>query len=200
MSAEVAAIYPWVVYVHVASVFAFLLAHGVSAGVLFKLRSERKVERIRALLELSKASIRWTYTSLILLGLSGGIAAYLGDWWRQGWIWASAAVLILVALAMNWIGDPYYDRLRVVVGLEEPKGKQDKSGTTVPPGGPVLKSPPDEEAVLKLMRSPRPWLLALVGSVGLAIILWLMVLKPDLARIGCLSQATPVAWACPQDQ
>jgi len=198
--AEVVAIYPWVVFAHVASVFGLLLAHGVSAGVLFKLRSERKVERIRALLELSKASIRWTYTFLVLLGLSGGTAAYIGDWWRQGWIWASAAVLILVALAMNWIGDPYYDRLRVAVGLEEPKGKQDKRGTTVPRGGPVPQSPPDEEAVQKLLRSPRPWLLALVGSVGLAIILWLMVLKPDLARIGCLTQATPVTWTCPQDQ
>ncbi len=179
MSAEVAAIYPWVVYVHVASVFAFLLAHGVSAGVLFKLRSERTVERIRALLELSKASIRWTYTFLILLGLSGGTAAYLGDWWRQGWIWASAAVLILVALAMDWIGDPYYDQLRVAVGLAEPKGKTGKTGTSAPPGGPVPQTQADEEeAVLQLLRSPRPWLLALVGSVGLAAILWLMLLKP----------------------
>ncbi len=185
MSAEVTAIYPWVVYVHLASVFAFLLAHGVSAGVLFKLRSERTVERIRALLDLSKVSIGWTYTFLILLGLSGGTAAYLGGWWRQGWIWASAVVLILVALAMNWIGDPYYDRLRVAVGLEEPKAqqgkqsKQGKRGTTAPPGGPARQMPVDEEeAVLKLLRSPRPWLLALVGSVGLATILWLMLLKP----------------------
>jgi hypothetical protein len=180
--AELAAIYPWVVYAHIASVFGFLLAHGVSAGVLFKLRSERKVERIRALLDLSKASIGWTYTFLILLGLSGGTAAYIGDWWRQGWIWASAAVLILVALAMNWIGDPYYDRLRGAVGLAAPKGKpgkQGKSGATAPPDGPVPQTPADEEeAVLKLLRSPRPWLLALVGGVGLAIILWLMLLKP----------------------
>ncbi len=179
MFAWLSANYQWVVFAHVASVFGFLLAHGVSAGVLFKLRSERKVERIRALLDLSKRSIVWTYTFLILLGLSGGTAAYLGDWWRQGWIWASAAVLILVALAMNWIGDPYYDRLRVAVGLEEPKRKQGKQDTTAPPGGPVWQTPADEEeAVLQLLRSPRPWLLALVGSVGLATILWLMLLKP----------------------
>jgi hypothetical protein len=197
VSAELVSIYPWVVFAHIASVFGFLLAHGVSAGVLFKLGSERKVERIRALLDLSKRSIVWTYTFLVLIGVTGVAAAYIGDWWRQGWNWASAAVLLLVALAMNWIGDPYYDRLRVAVGLEEPKGKQD---TTAPQGGPLLETPADEEALLKLLRSPRPWLLALVGSVGLATILWLMVLKPDLARIGCSYLDTPLEWACPDDQ
>ena len=180
MSAEVAAIYPWVVYAHVASVFAFLLAHGVSAGVLFKLRGERKVERIRALLDLSKASIGWTYTFLILLGLSGGTAAYLGDWWRQGWVWASAALLILIALAMDWIGDPYYDRLRMAVGLEEPKEPKEPKGRKGAPApqGPLPDTPAGEEKLNRLLRSPRPLLLALVGIVGLAAILWLMLLKP----------------------
>jgi hypothetical protein len=176
----VAAIYPWVVYAHVASVFAFLLAHGVSAGVLFKLRGERKVERIRALLDLSKASIRWTYTFLILLGLSGGTAAYLGDWWRQGWVWASAALLILIALAMDWIGDPYYDRLRMAVGLEEPKEPKEPKGRKGAPApqGPLPDTAAGEEKLNRLLRSPRPLLLALVGIVGLAAILWLMLLKP----------------------
>jgi hypothetical protein len=177
VSAQVAAIYPWVVYTHVASVFAFLLAHGVSAGVLFKLRGERKLERIRALLDLSKASIRWTYTFLILLGLSGSTAAYLGDWWRQGWVWASAALLILIALAMDWIGDPYYDRLRVAVGLEEPQGPKGKKGAPASQG-PLPDTPESEKKLIRLLCSPRPLLLALVGIVGLAAILWLMLLKP----------------------
>ncbi len=194
MAAEWAAIYPWAVFAHIVSVFGFLLAHGVSAGVLFKLRSERKVEHVRVLLDLSKRSIVWTYAFLLLIGVTGSAAAYIGDWWRQGWIWASAAVLILVALAMNWIGDPYYDRLRVAVGLEEPKGKKD----TTAPWGPLPETPAGEEALLKLLRSPRPWLLALVGIVGLAAILWLMVLKPDLARIGCSYLNSPPEWACPQ--
>jgi hypothetical protein len=166
-----------VVYAHVASVFAFLLAHGVSAGVLLKLRGERKVERIRALLDLSKASIRWTYTFLILLGLSGGTAAYLDDWWRQGWVWASAALLIVIALAMGWIGDPYYDRLRVAVGLEKPKGPMGKQGAPAPQG-PLPDTSAGADRLIRLLRSPRPLLLALVGIVGLAAILWLMLLKP----------------------
>src|SRR5215467_10507802 len=158
MSALVAPIYPWVVFAHLASVFAFLLAHGVSVGVLFKLRSERTREGLRALLELSKRSLIWTYVFLILLGITGGAAAYLGDTWRQGWTWASAAVLVLVALAMNWIGDPYFDRLRVAVGLEEPK---DPKGTRAAQG-PLPETPAGEEALRQLCRSPRPWLLAFV--------------------------------------
>jgi len=194
VSALLASIDPWVVFAHIASVFGFLLAHGVSAGVLFKLHSERQVEHVRALLDLSKRSVVWTYTFLILVGVTGGAAAYLGDRWHEGWIWASAAVLILVALAMNWIGDPYYDRLRVAVGLEEPKGKQD---TVAPQVNLLPETPADEESLRRLLRSPRPWLLALVGIVGLATILWLMVFQPDLARIGCVYLDRPPEWACP---
>jgi hypothetical protein len=195
MSALVTPIYPWVVFAHLASVFAFLLAHGVSVGVLFRLRSERTCEGLRALLDLSKRSLAWTYAFLILLGVTGGVAAYLGDTWRQGWIWASAAVLILVALAMNWIGDPYFDRLRVAVGLEEPK---DLKGATAAQGA-LPETPAGEEILRQLRRSPRPWLLALVGMVGLAAILWLMALKPDLARIGYSSVGIAVKWTCPHD-
>jgi hypothetical protein len=163
-----------VVFAHVASVFGFLLAHGVSIGVLFKLPGERKLERIRALLDLSKRSIAWTYAFLLLLGVTGFAAAYIGDWWRQGWVWASAALLILIALAMDWIGDPYYDRLRVALGLEEPKAKKNAPA----PPGPLLETPADEQALVRLLRSPRSWLLALVGIGGLATILWLMLFKP----------------------
>jgi hypothetical protein len=174
MVAVLAPFYPWVVFAHVASVFGFLLAHGVSTGVLFKLRGERKVERVRALLDLSKASIAWTYAFLVLIGVTGFAAAYISDWWRHVWVWASAALLILIALAMDWIGDPYYDRLRVAVGLEEPKTKKGAPAPSVP----LPDSPAGEEELLRLLRSPRPGILALVGIVGLAIILWLMVLKP----------------------
>lgn len=176
MFAWFAANYPWVVFAHIASVFGFLLAHGVSVGVLFKLHSEREVERIRALLDLSKRSLTWTYTFLILIGVTGFAAAYIGEKWRQVWIWASATVLILISLTMAWVGDPYYDRLRIAVGLEESKATKNSLG----PREPLPDAPVSEEELLKLLRSPRPWLLGLVGIVGLATILWLMVLQPQL--------------------
>ena len=45
--------YNWWVFLHIAGVFAFLTAHGVSVGVAFKLRRERDPQRILALNELS---------------------------------------------------------------------------------------------------------------------------------------------------
>jgi hypothetical protein len=48
-------LYQWIVYVHILAVFAFLLAHGTATAITFKLRRERKIERIRALLDLSRS-------------------------------------------------------------------------------------------------------------------------------------------------
>jgi hypothetical protein len=174
MSTALHAIYPWALLAHLTSVFGFLLAHGVSAGVLFKLRGEHKRERIRALLDLSKRSIVWTYAFLVLIGVTGFTTAYLGNRWRQVWIWASAALLILISLAMNWIGDGYYDQLRIAVGVEEPEGNKGRPA----PLGPLPETPAGEEKLRQLLRSPRPWFLALIGSVGLAAILGLMVFQP----------------------
>jgi hypothetical protein len=48
--------YSWIVFAHVLGVFGFLLGHGAAALVTFKLRGERAVERIRALLDLSRST------------------------------------------------------------------------------------------------------------------------------------------------
>jgi hypothetical protein len=39
---------------HVIAAFTFALAHGMSAGVVLKLRGEREIPRVQALLGLSK--------------------------------------------------------------------------------------------------------------------------------------------------
>jgi hypothetical protein len=46
-------LYQWMVFLHIAGVFAFLVAHGVSVGVAFRVRLERDPKRIMALLDLS---------------------------------------------------------------------------------------------------------------------------------------------------
>src|SRR5262249_53557960 len=97
---------------------------------------------------------------------------------------------------MNWIGDPYFDQLRVAVGLEEPEGKKGAKGTSAPQDDCLPDIPAGEEELRQIRNSPRPWLLVLVGIVGLAAILWLMVFKPDLTGIGCPFVGTPAEWAC----
>src|SRR5690242_2789254 len=45
--------YRWWVFIHLAGVFMFLLAHGASVSALFRLRKERDREKIRQLIQFS---------------------------------------------------------------------------------------------------------------------------------------------------
>jgi hypothetical protein len=49
-------VYNWIVFVHILGAFTFVLAHGVSAGVSLKLREERAIPRVQALLDLSNTA------------------------------------------------------------------------------------------------------------------------------------------------
>jgi hypothetical protein len=44
-------VYRWIVFLHIFGVFVFLIAHGVSSGVGFRLSKERNPERVAALLD-----------------------------------------------------------------------------------------------------------------------------------------------------
>ena len=44
---------PWIVFIHIVAAFGFVLSHGVSAFVAFRIRAERDPARIGALLDLS---------------------------------------------------------------------------------------------------------------------------------------------------
>ena len=78
--------YPWIVFLHVAGGFGFMLAHGASASVAFALRRERNLERLRALLDLSSGSFNVMYLSLLVLLAAGIVAGFMQKWWGQGWI------------------------------------------------------------------------------------------------------------------
>src|SRR5947209_1968551 len=56
-----ASVYNAWVFIHLAGVFGFLLAHGVSVSVLFRLQKERNPERVNDLIALSGSSIRMFY-------------------------------------------------------------------------------------------------------------------------------------------
>jgi hypothetical protein len=46
--------YSWLLFAHIASVPGFLLAHGTSVAMAFRLRSETTTDGIRSLTDLSK--------------------------------------------------------------------------------------------------------------------------------------------------
>ncbi len=160
--------YSWIVFLHVLGGFGFILAHGASAAVSFRLRRERNLERIRALLDLSGSSLNVLYISLLVL-LAGGITAgFMRRWWGHGWIWVALGLLIAILVAMYLRGTSYYTSVRKAAGLEYMVGS--KPHPPEPPASP--------EEIDALLSSSRPVELAVIGGVGLAAILWLMIFKP----------------------
>jgi len=160
--------YKWVVFLHILSVFGFLVSHGVSMNMAFALRRERDLERLRALLQLSTTSYTTMYPSLLLIVLTGILAGFQGHWWGKGWIWAALIVLIVVVSAMYPMGSMVYGAAKNAVGLPSMQG-----GKAVPSG--TSKSLEEIDSILK---KANPIALAAVGYGGLAVLAFLMVFKP----------------------
>jgi hypothetical protein len=159
--------YEIVVFLHVLGAFAFVLAHGVSMITSFRLRSERDPTRQAALLELSGTGIGLMYIGLGLLLLAGIVAGFMGGHWGRLWIWAALGILVLVIAVMYVVATPFYGRMRAAAGVP---GTEQTAAKLSPPA-----TPPDLE---QLATSNRPMLLAVVGGLGLAVIVWLMLFKP----------------------
>src|SRR5918994_4537537 len=96
--------YSWWKFLHVLGVLAFVMFHGVSAVVAFRLRKERDRTRIDELLQFSGTSIQGMYVSLGVLILFGVIAGFAGDWWRFWWIWISLALLVATPAGILCVG------------------------------------------------------------------------------------------------
>jgi len=159
-------LYPWVVLVHVVAAFLFILAHGASAIVSFRLRAERDPTRVLALLDLSASTIGPMYGTLGLLLLAGIAAGIMGNWFSKGWIWVALGVFIVITVLMYVVATTYYVGIRRALG-------QVRAGSKEPAPQPL---PTDQ--LLALLDSRRPDAIAAIGVVGLVVILWLMEFKP----------------------
>jgi 4-hydroxybenzoate polyprenyltransferase len=142
--------YRWIVFIHIASVLGLLLVHPVT--VAFHLKQERSDVRIRELLEVSEAAsrLRWIFFALILL--SGVVLGFLGSWWGSAWIWAALLVFALIAIVMNRYGGRTIDQ---------------------------IADTRDDAEMERLLTRFNPWLLAVTGTGGLLLILYLMMFKPS---------------------
>ena len=170
--------YQWWVFVHLVGVFGFLAAHGVSMGVMLRLRTERDPRRVSELLELSAWSIRGFYASLGVLLVGGIAAAFVGHLWSERWIWTAIGILVLSSVAMTTMARPFYQRVGLVARAMA--------------GGSNAVTPAQFDEIL---RSSRPVSIAAIGTVGLLLILALMVFKPSLGAGG--GTPTPVASGSP---
>ena len=160
--------YPWIVLLHVLGAFGFVLAHGASAFAAIQIRGEREPARVAALLDMSAMSLGLMYVSLVVLLIGGITAGFMGGFWGSLWIWLAIGVLVLVIGAMYPMGSLHYAKVRRAVGLKAYSDPKD-----APPPEPL--SGPELET---LLASNRPFALAAIGGIGLAVIIWLMVVKP----------------------
>lgn len=160
--------YRWLVFVHILAVFVFLLAHGGSASVAFRLRRESERARLAALLDMSGASQGVMYASLLVLLVAGIVLGFLGSWWRLGWIWASLGLLILTAVGMYMRASLPFNRIRHAAGLPYFDGRRAQPAS----------APEGDEAVKAAVASIRPAEVAAMGLLPIALILWLMMFKP----------------------
>ena len=112
--------YQWLVFAHILGVFGFLLAHGTAAAVTFALRRQREVERVRVLLDLSRGVTMVANVSLLVLLAAGITAGFMGNWWGQGWIWASLGLFILIGVTMTLLGSRPLNRIRQLVHAGNP--------------------------------------------------------------------------------
>ncbi|HLY31161.1 MAG TPA: hypothetical protein VKQ36_09025 [Ktedonobacterales bacterium] len=155
--------YSWLVFFHVAGVFVFLGAHGVTAFVIFRVRAEQDLAALRALLLLSAVASMASLFALAVLLIGGIAAAFVGGWWAFGWPWVALGVLVVVWGVMSaWPGREMR-RLREAAGFTGPT---------------QITAAAKPEAVASAQMAVHPWIGAVVGGVGLLIILWLMVFKP----------------------
>jgi hypothetical protein len=154
--------YSWFVFVHLVGVFGFLMAHGVATFVAFRVRAEKDVTALRTLLALSGRSGTTMNVSLLVL-LAGGISAAIVAHISRGWPLAALIVLIVVSGLMSAFPGRQLRKIRAAAGF---------TGRIKVTGEAKLEELVASQAVFN------PWFSAVTGGAGLAIILWLMVLKP----------------------
>jgi 4-hydroxybenzoate polyprenyltransferase len=143
--------YQWIVFIHIASVMGLLLVHPVT--VAFHLKEERNDTRIRELLEVSEAAsnLRWAFFAATVA--SGVLLGLMGSWWGSAWIWIALVIFVAIGLVMNLYGGRTIDR---------------------------IADTRDDAEMERLLTRFRPGILAITGTGGLLLILYLMLFKPTL--------------------
>lgn len=159
--------YPWVVVAHVFFVIIAFGAHGTSAYAAFAAKRETDRARLAAVLDLSGASLGLAGVALVLALILGIVAAIMGNHFSRLWPWAAIGVVIVVFGVMTPVGTNPMSDVRRALGLPS---RADRGAPPPPPAG---------DAELRAAQAKlQPELLTAVGIVAIAILVWLMEVKP----------------------
>lgn len=147
--------------IHIFAGLIFMLIHGSSVTITFRVRRERDREVLKTLLGFSSGTITPMYWTLGALIASGVASGFVGRHWSSWWIWTALGVLAALVGGMVPMAAKYFRRIGQAVG-------------TRPSGAPMAS----DEELDELLGGSRPMVLAVMGFGGLAVIVWLMVFKP----------------------
>ncbi len=154
--------YPWIRFLHIASVIVFFAVHGASMVVLYMVRKETSRTRVESLLRFSAKTVVPMY---IALAMVAGTGFWLGlvatAWMEQGWFWLSVGILVVVT-ALMWL-------------VARPFGKRILAACEMRPSG--IPRVSDEEFG-EILNSQKTNVITAIGVVGFGLILYLMVFKP----------------------
>lgn len=157
--------YQWIVFVHVASILAFMLAHGVHATAMWAMYREPDPERMLTFFnDVPNTGI--LRLSLGVVVLSGVLAGFMGSWWGAGWIWASILLLAFISITMWLWGGTYYGMLQEAAESAVAARTKDQDVGT------------PQSVYDTTRRNWRVTATSVVGLGGIAVILWLMMFKP----------------------
>lgn len=157
--------YNWLVFLDVFFALSLMLAHGVHAAAMLAFRKEKDPERSLTFFNVIPQLTLVRYLTVIM-GVPGLIAAFITPWWRQGWVWASVVVFLIVSFVMYQYGTGYFNMI-LNAANQVVEAKINNRGVES-----AYKNFED------VRNGPHPIIVSAVGMVGLAIILWLMRFKP----------------------
>lgn len=152
--------YGWWKFIHLAGVVGFVAAHGTSMAATVMLRRFKEPQQVAGILQLSAATVSAFYVSTIVLLVGGIGAGVVGQWFDDGWIWVSSALLVGVGILMFPMARRHFRRIRMILELME-------TGTTV-----------SRADFARVLNAGNPILTAGTGFVAILLIVYLMVLKP----------------------
>ena len=158
----------WIVFLHVAGVFAFAAGHGVSMFVAWRVRNEPDRARLAALLDISGVSLGVAGIGMLVLLISGILAGIVANDFGKAWLWVSLALFLVIGGVMTPIGSAYLSRLRAAIGQ---RTRNLKAGDPDP-----VPVSDDELAAVRASRAPDQ--LLAIGGGGFLVILYLMMFRP----------------------
>jgi len=161
-------LYDWIVLGHVVAVILGLGAHGVSAFVLFRVRSEKDRTRLAAILDLSSGSLMVMGILLLVAIVLGIVAAVMGDHFSKFWPWAAIIIIVVVGGSMTPLAGTPLTRVRKALGMAVYGDKP-----TDPP-----RIPGTDEELAAAIAGVRPEIPTAIGIAGIAALSWLMHAKP----------------------